>query len=54
MSISENCVNWYIKYEDHNGNEQVIRKAAHEYADAIASLCHLKSRDLYIIETNVQ
>lgn len=53
MSQSNNY-SWYIKYEDVTGNEQLIQKPAEQYQDAIASLRHLKSRDLRIIETNVQ
>lgn len=54
MSAQNSTTNWYIKYEDSTGREQVISKPAHQYAEAIASLRHLKSRDLTILETNVQ
>jgi hypothetical protein len=53
MSASNNSVKWFIRYEDSTGYERIIVKNPDDYLDAIASLRHLKSRDLHIIETNV-
>lgn len=54
MSVSNDSVKWFIRYEDSTGNERTITKNPEDYAEAIASLRHLKDRDLTILDTNVQ